>query len=95
MTDAVGQSLEIGNFVTAIWANAEVALFEVVGFKENTRVSSTYWKRRGDVVILKRLFNDEVSEKTQNKPVKKLITQVTKVPDDAVRDAVVMFKLAN
>lgn len=32
MTDAIGQPLNIGDYVTAVWANAEVALFEVVGF---------------------------------------------------------------
>jgi hypothetical protein len=56
MTDSVGQKLEIGDYVTAVWANAEVALFEIVDFKENTRVGNSYWKRRVDALILKRMF---------------------------------------
>jgi len=92
MTDAIGQPLEIGDFVTAVWENAEVALFEVVGFQENTKVSSKYWARRGDVVFLKRMFTDaSIKEETQNKKVKKLRGQVTKVS----MDAVMMHKLEN
>jgi dienelactone hydrolase len=96
MTDAIGQPLEIGNFVTAVWANAEVVLFEVVDFKENTKTSSKYFAQRGNVVFLKRLFNNKnIKEETQNKRVKKLVTQVTKVPDDAARDFFMMYKLSN
>ncbi len=84
MTDAIGQPLSVGDYVTAVWANAEVALFEVVDFKES-----------GDVLILKRLFNSNVSETTQNKLVKKFNSQATKVPADAVRDYIIMFKLEN
>ena len=85
MTDAIGQPLEIGDFVTAVWANAEVELFEVVGFKANTKTSAKYWARRGEVVFLKRMFRDDsISEETQNKTVKKLVKQITKVSSEAV-----------
>ena len=92
MTDAIGQSLEIGDFVTAVWANAAVALFEIVDLQENNRISSNYRSRRGDVVFLKRLFKTAgIKEETQEKIVKKLHTQVTKVN----RDAVMMFRLSS
>jgi hypothetical protein len=92
LTDAIGQPLVIGDFVTAVWEGGDVALFEVAGFKTNVKTSSRYWARRGDVLMLKRLFSDkDVSEKTQQKLAKKMPSQVTKVSADAV----MMYKLSN
>ena len=95
ITDAIGQTLEKGDFVTAVWTQGNVTLFEVVGFKTNVKTSSRYWARRSDVVLLKRLFNDNVTEKTQNKPIRKTSAQVTKVPTEAGQNFLIMFKLSN
>jgi hypothetical protein len=93
MTDAIGQELEKGDFVTAVWANGNVALFEVVDFKENAKTSRGYWARHEAAVVLKRLFNGAAKEETENKAVKKRVEQVTKVPYEVVRDYIIMFKL--
>jgi hypothetical protein len=95
LKDVIDQELSIGDYVTGIWANAELELFEIVDLQENGKFTSNSRIKRGAVVVLKRLFNSDVSEDRQNKPVKKLNSQVTKVPEQAVRDYVMMYKLEN
>jgi len=80
----IDQELSIGDYVTGIWANAELELFEIVDLQENGKFTSNSRIKRGAVVVLKRLFNSDVSEDRQNKPVKKLNSQVTKVPEQIV-----------
>ena len=88
MTDAIGQPLEIGDFVTAVWANAEVELFEVTGF-ENSKIRR--WGNMEDAVLLKRhFFDEEINKDTQAKIVKKQKSQITKV----TLEAVALYKLS-
>ncbi len=60
ITDVLGHSLEIGDFVTAVFYSGGVSLFEVVGFK---RAKCSMRGRIEDCVSLKRRFkNENISE---------------------------------
>ena len=82
MTDAIGHPIVAGDYVTAVWAGGDVALFEVADFKTNMQARK--WRYREDVLLLKRTSKDDVSEVTQNKLIKKTSSQVTWVDKNYV-----------
>ena len=84
MTDAIGHPLVIGDYVTAVWTNGEVSLFEVAGFDENARCGGRR-RYRVDIIKLKRVVKEEyMSDELFKKLVKKETTQVTWVDPDYV-----------
>jgi hypothetical protein len=52
MTDAIGHELEIGDYVLAVFDNAELTLFQITGFAPNKKFGTR--GRKADCVQLKR-----------------------------------------
>ena len=83
MRDAIGHPVVENDYVTAVWANGNVALFKVIGLVPQ----NSFFKKkrmREDTLLLKRMFRDDVSETTQYKTVSKETTQCTWVDSNYV-----------
>ena len=82
MTDCIGKELHVDDYVTAVWANAKLAIFKVAGFQEQ---HSKVRYRRGRVIILERFEkNPKIDADVKNKPVYKQPSQVTWVDQGQV-----------
>ncbi len=55
MTDAIGHEVQVGDYVTAVWAYGYVNLFKVIGIKENHRLND--FDKCSPAFKLKRLQN--------------------------------------
>jgi hypothetical protein len=77
MKDYIGRPLEPGDFVTAVWANGDLAVFRVL--KEKNCKQSKYFRRAENLVILERLDGYETASKAA---IKKRSSQVTKITEE-------------
>lgn len=79
MQDAIGRELNIGDYVTAVWANGDVALFKIAG----SRFGNRKWQPRSLELKLERMFSEDWNN-SNNKPTYKKESQVTWVDPDYV-----------
>jgi hypothetical protein len=86
MTDAIGHQLEIGDYVTAVWGGGDVALFEIVEFRDaGIKRRNGRMRQRHDEIGLSRTWRDgNVKAETQIKLVYKTPSQVTWVDKQQV-----------
>jgi len=86
MIDAIGHSIEIGDYVTAVWASGDVQLFEVVEFRNAGTVRRHgRLRQRHDEIGLCRAWKDGYTRaETQVKTVYKMPSQVTWVDKNYV-----------
>lgn len=80
LNDCIDHPLNIGDYVTAIWANSELELFKVIGFERRNQGTR---HNRADCIKLQRLFSDEENN-SNDKPTYKLSSQVTWVDPEYV-----------
>jgi hypothetical protein len=95
MTDAIGHELKPGDFVTAVWMNAEVSLFEIIEFT-GPRVgpySNSWADRSCSRIKLARLGESRETNQNPNKPVYKTSEQVTWVNPDSARNYILLYHL--
>jgi len=86
MNDAIGHPIEIGDYVTAVWAGGDVQLFEVVEFRNAGTVRRNgRMRQRHDEIGLSRSWRDgNIKAETQVKTVYKMPSQVTWVDKNYV-----------
>ena len=85
MTDCIGKELHVDDYVTAVWANGDLAIFKVVGFRERGSRAKNGRRRTQDEIILERFEkNPEIDADVKNKPVYKQPSQVTWVDQGQV-----------
>lgn len=77
MTDCIGKELAIDDYVTAIWANAEVAVFRVAGFREKGKKYPNRRRRRDEIILERFEKNPKIKADINNKAVYRLPSQVT------------------